>query len=208
MQTLEWPTPGLTFQEEGHRYELDGRRVMNVTRALGLITDYRHVEPGLLARAQDEGIAMHRMVALYLRGVLDLPSLPDWLKPRLQAFQRFQGETGFVPYASEQRVYSKTYDYAGTLDLAGYLRTGRGTTKAVIDIKRTLYYPLAIGSQTAAYLKAWNERCQMTLFDRFGLQLRADGTYRLEPYTSPSDFTNFLACLTVARLRETMHAPA
>jgi hypothetical protein len=200
----------LTFRAEDHRYFWRGKPVMNVTRALALITDYSKVDPAVLARAQQEGIDMHRMSDLHWKGELHVASLPEWLVPRRDALLRFEAETGFVPIASESRVYNAMYDYAGQLDMVGRLRKTVGRKEvlatSIVDLKRSFYGGRAIGFQTCAYLHAWNGRCgkDCLAFDRYALQLRADATYRLEPFINPNDWPNFLAILTTAKIKESM----
>lgn len=203
--------PDLTFRAEDHRYFWRGKPVMNVTRALQLVTDYSKVDPVVLARAQQEGIDMHRMSDLHMKGELHVASLPEWLVPRREALMRFVDETCFFLIASEQRVYHTQYFYAGQLDLVGRLLTARACHEtAVIDLKRSFFAGRAIGLQTAAYQAAWNDmvakRKDASVLNRatprFALQLRADATYRLEPFPDRSDFSKFLACLTVARMIE------
>lgn len=204
----------LTFDPGPHVYRWNGSIVPNVTRVLSLVTDYSHIPAPVLAHAQAEGVAIHKTVELYAKDDLDEASLPQWLVPRLDAFKRFVAETGFVINASEQRVYHHRFAYAGQLDLEGtlQLRVGRKSvpTPAIVDVKRSFYAGRAIGLQLAAYDAA----CPRTSFcsasvprRRYALQLRADGTYRLEPFTDPADMSNFLACLNVWRLREQMKLP-
>lgn len=195
----------LTFRASDHRYFWNGKPVVNVTRALSLITNYDRIPAGILKHAQDEGIAIHRTVELYCKGDLDEDSLPEWLVPRLAAFKKFLAETGFAIEASEQRVYHERYGYAGQLDFVGTMQMPQGrkvrTMPAIVDVKRSFFAGRAIGLQVAAYDAALpSERPRL----RYALQLRADATYRFEPFNDPSDFPNFIACLSVWRLKEQM----
>lgn len=196
----------LTFDPGPHVYRWHGKPVPNVTRVLNLVTDYSRIPPGILKHAQDEGIAIHKTVELYAKNDLDEESLPEWLVPRLAAFKKFLAETGFVIEASEQRVYHERYGYAGQLDFVGMMQSPEGrkvrTVPAIVDVKRSFLAGRAIGLQTAAYDSALPSTRKRL---RFALQLCADGTYRFEPFTDPSDLPNFLACLSVWRLREQMN---
>lgn len=194
----------LTFDEASHTYRYAGRVVPNVTRILAGLTDYSAIPADVLARAQAEGTAIHKTVELYLAGDLDEDALPDWLRPRLAAFRSFQADTQFAVAGSERRVYHATYNYAGTLDLAGTLSVGRHRVGAVIDIKRNFTAGPAIGLQLAAYLAAHNDEMgkdPLRLTHRFALQLRDDGGYRLQPFEDRTDFATFLASLTIHNWR-------
>jgi len=185
--------------------------VPNVTRALSLLVDYSRMPAGVLERARQEGVAIHKTIELYVNDDLDEDGLPEWLVPRLAAYKKFVADTGFVAISSEQRVYHQAFGYAGQLDLDGTLRVRQGRTEkavaAVVDVKRSFFAGRAIGLQTAAYAAALEQsaRGKAITRRRYALQLRAEGTYRLEPFDDPSDLTNFLACLTVHRLKESMN---
>jgi L-ascorbate metabolism protein UlaG (beta-lactamase superfamily) len=185
----------LTFREDIHEYRYGGVVVPSVTQILKPLVDYSHVPADALEKARQEGVAIHKTVELECKGDLDEDALPDWLRPYLSAWRKFVLEAGFVLEASEERVYHPGHHYAGTLDLRGATRNHK---QAVIDIKRSFAAGPAIGVQTAAYANAigWQKAA------RFGLQLRADGTYRLREFNDPTDRTVFLALLTVHRYRE------
>lgn len=200
---------GLTFRESDHTYAFNGQPVPNVTRVLSLITDFSKIDPAVLERARQEGVDMHRCVELYSKGELDEPTLPEWLRPRLDAYKRFLAETGFEIDASEERLYHSGFRYAGTADLFGRFtrfKVGRNEVQrtACIDLKRSFYAGRAIGLQTAAYAEAWANRGNPDVQVRAALQLRDDGSYRLQVYSDPSDFHNFLSCLIVTRLKDHM----
>ena len=197
----------LRFDPESHRYFWDDVHVPNVTSILSPLVDYARVPWAVLEKARQEGVAMHKMVELYVADDLDEQALPEWLRPRLEAFQKFQAESGFKVEGSERRVYHVAHRYAGTLDLVGDMNGDL----TVIDIKRSLFAGPAIGLQLAAYQEAENDRRKREKLPkatkRYALQLRAKGDYKLEPYEDKNDFAVFLALLTLKRWRET-HEPA
>ena len=199
----------LSFDAETHAYFWDGARVPNVTSLLGFLTDYKWVQPDALERARQEGVAIHRMVELSIKGELDLATLPDWLIPRLAAWHKFIDDTGFEPITSEQKLYHRELRYAGTCDTVGTMPKLRRVKKnAMVDIKRSLYAGRAIGYQTSAYAKAWDFGAprDMGISNRFALVLKAEGTYQLNEYTDPGDFGVFLSCLTLYRAKEKLCA--
>lgn len=201
--------PLLSFDPAAHVYHWGGTPVPNVTRILAPLTDYSRIPPDVLERARQEGAAIHRMVELDCKGSLDVDALmtaegQEWLRPYYAAWRKFVDETGFELWESEQRVYHKTFAYAGTLDLTGLMPKIRLKAPALLDIKRSFYAGGAIGVQISAYEKARNSAVDKALRteSRFGLQLRKDANYRLEPFEDRDDFGVFLACLTTLRWKE------
>lgn len=194
----------LEFEEASHTYRWNGAVKPSVTGIIApLVGDFlRFCTPEQLEHARREGTAIHKMVELCCAGTLDEEALPEWLKPFLSAWRKFVAETGFELWASETRVYHRTFGYAGTLDLAGQLtKVKHGPWAAIIDIKRTLSGQPAVGVQLAGYEAAWNLECEKErrTTRRFGLQLKANGEYRLEPFEDPEDTQAFLSCLVLQR---------
>ena len=195
----------LTFDEAAHVYRWDGRVVPNVTKIIAPLTDYSHIPPDVLLRAQEQGKAIHKMVELDCQNRLNVATLPDWMRPRYAAWCRFKEQTGFICWDTERRGYNETYGYGYTLDLAGrlpYLKDIRGG--ALLDVKRSLYAGAAIGLQLAAYEDCRNREVPRDLSTsyRFALVLNDNEQYRLEPFTDRDDHLAFLACLQQLRWRE------
>jgi hypothetical protein len=190
----------LAFDEGPHVYRWDGAPVPSVTQIIKPLYSFDFVDPAVLERARQEGVAIHKMVELDCVGELDEDGLPAWLRSYFAAWRAFVAETGFELEASEQRVYSPTYRYAGTLDLRG--RTRRHA-RALIDVKRSFAAGRAIGVQLAGYAQAveWPTDGRNACA-RYGLQLRADGTYRMQAFADPKDWSVFLACLTLKNWME------
>ncbi|MCA3109863.1 MAG: hypothetical protein ING91_19330 [Rhodocyclaceae bacterium] len=187
---------GLTFDAPTHTYRWNGVAVPSVTTIIKPIApSYNFVTPEQLERARQEGVAIHRMVELECKRDLDESGLPDWLAPYLKAWRDFVAETGFECVLSEHRGYHKDLRYAGTLDLRGYNRKG---SPWLIDIKRSFLAGRAIGVQLAAYA-AFDKQERPK---RFGLRLLNNGDYRLREFADPSDWSTFVACLTLHRFNE------
>lgn len=199
----------LTFDEASHVYRVGSKVVPSVTQVLGRLSaeEYRFVvDRDVMEEAALLGTAVHKMIELDLRGDLDVEALSDGLQVYYTAWQNFRQLSGFQMVLSEARVYSSKYGYAGTLDMGGWLN-GRFV---VIDAKRTAQVPRTAGPQTAAYLQALDESGQtfpipgstemaarIANAERYALHLRADGTWRLVPFTDKSDLRVFLACKTL-----------
>lgn len=189
------------FDPIQHAYTLDGKRLPNVTGILAPLSEYAGIPRHILDAAAERGNNVHKAVELYLWDMLDEDSLAEEYRPYLEAFKKFQQETGFEAAFIEERVYHRDLMYAGTIDLGGTLPP-RGRMKkskfALIDIKTTFRLMQSVGPQIAAYFEAWNSHKPARPFEeRFGLQLKKDGTYVLKPYTSSTDFNVFRSCLAV-----------
>lgn len=187
----------LRFDEAKHEYSVQGVRYPSVTQILSPLVDYSQVPRTVLERARQLGQAVHRMTELYDLDDLDMDDLADELRPYLTAWIKFRAETGFVPETIEKRLYHPALRYAGTPDRSGLINRRR----AVIDIKKMLYLGPVIGLQLAAYKELF-EKNGTHIEDRYALGLRADGTYRLQPYTDKSDWPVFLSLLTTRNWKE------
>jgi hypothetical protein len=191
----------LIFDPIHHVYTLEGRRIPNVTSIMTPIVDYSRIPAQVLEAAADRGNYVHKMCEMYLWETLEEDGLPDMYKPYLEAFKKFMAETGFIAEQIEERVYHKSLFYAGTLDLGGILPgRGRGGDKrALIDIKTTFKLMASVGPQTAAYADAWaSHRPKSEHFEeRYGLQLKKDGSYKLQPFKSVNDSNIFRSCLAI-----------
>lgn len=187
----------LLFDPVEHAYTVAGRRVPSVTQVLAPLIDYSKVPPDTLERARQLGSAVHRMTELYDLDDLDMDSLSDELRPYLTAWMKFRADTGFVPETIEKRLHHPALGFAGTPDRSGLINGKR----SVIDIKKMLTLGPVIGIQLAAYSELFSKN-GTTIEARYGLGLRADGTYRLVPYTDKGDWPVFLSLLTLRNWKE------
>jgi hypothetical protein len=199
----------LTFDEAAHEYHWDGKPVPNVTRIIAPLTDYSHIPPERLDRARQQGKARAQDGGARCEGDLDVRSCPSGCagtSTRGEVQERYRLR---VP-RDRAPLYHPRLGYAGTLDLAGLLPKLKNVKKpAVIDVKRSFYAGPAIGLQTAAYEDAANsdEGTRPPIGERYALQLNANGTYRLEPFTDRDDRAAFLACLQQLRWKEKHYGP-
>lgn len=195
----------LTFIKDRHEYRLDGSRIPHVTQVTDLLSDYSGIPRDTLAAAADRGSAVHLATQYWDCGELDMESLPAEVAPYVDAWAKFRKETGFTPAAIEFRVLSSTYRYAGTLDRTGNfarLADIKPTEPVLLDLKATYKLMAAVGPQTAGYLQAWNETVPATRIKRrFAVQLRTDGTYRLEECKDATDWSVFMSGLVLLNWR-------
>lgn len=193
----------LEFDEAGHRYTLDGLEVPSVTQVIGFLNNYSGIPPAVMELARDRGDAVHFATALHDGNDLDVESLDPRIAPYLAAWIRFRFDIDFDPVHIEQRVVSLKHRYAGTLDRMGLIRCGSRAKAALVDIKCTAALPLSAGPQTAAYdlaaresVDGWPLRVQ-----RYTVQLRPDGTYRMTEHANPGDAGVFLSALNLHNWR-------
>jgi hypothetical protein len=191
---------GLTFDPEAHAYAYEGVRVPGVTSILEPLVDFSRVDPQVLAAKADLGRRVHEACHFWSEDDLDEESVQLDVDPYLQGWKRFVQETGARIVSCEQRVYEPLYRYAGTLDVILDIAGERH----LVDIKTSIARPLAVGAQTAGYLRALRDP---SVTRRSAVRLRPDGTYRLDSLTDPDDWSVFLASLTLYRYKE-RHASA
>lgn len=196
----------LQFDADTHTYRYDGEEFDGVTSILKPLSElaYRGVDAGVMERARQLGVAVHKVIELEIKGTLDEDELDDQLRPYLASFRNFRRLSGFVPILSESMVHSLRYRYAGTLDIFGILNG----EASLIDAKRVVKVQRVTGPQTAGYEIALRE-CMPTFVDaavsgpspgrinRYALQLTTDGKYSLHPFKNPNDQRVFLSALTL-----------
>lgn len=185
----------LTFDETTHTYRLLGGLVPGVTEILRPLSDFSGVPRDVLERKRDLGQRVHFACQLDDEGDLDESSVEDDVAPYLHAWRRFLRESGAVVLANEQRVAEPLLMYAGTLDNV-LLLNGQ---KWLVDKKTSIALPLAVGPQTAAYLRALGDS---TVTHRGALRLKPDGNFRLDSLTGNDDWSVFVACLTLHNFKK------
>ena len=191
----------LTFDEAAHIYRWHGAVVPNVTRVIGHLTDYSHIPPDVLRRAQEEGKAVHKMVELDCLGILGV--VPEWMRPHLEAWRKFLTETGFEPLLSEHKAYHQALQYAGTLDLFGEFTKLKVKGAALLDVKRSFLGGPTIGLQLSGYeLMLRADKAIPRVNFRAALRLCNDGKYAMKPYEDRDDEAAFLACLQQYRWKQ------
>jgi hypothetical protein len=190
----------LRFDASTHAYYLGDRRLPNVTGVLdGPISDYAGIPRAVLQAASERGTYVHKACELLVWDLLDWDSLEANFRPYVTAFANWLRDSCAVVHTSEERVWHRDLFYAGTLDLECDVQKRKSWRRAVVDIKTSFRLMPAVGPQLAAYQEARNSHSdkENKILDRYGLQLRADGTYRLQPYESPNDMNIFKSCLNI-----------
>lgn len=180
-----------------HTYTENGVKIPSVTQILqgaGLI-DFSKIPVERLEAALNFGMCVHKATELYDLNNLDETSLDPKIQPYLEAWIKFIKDTDFKIEAIEEKVYSKLYRYAGTLDRRGIILK----RNSIVDIKTSVDFGPATKFQLVAYQFAYNEYVERyeRVNDRYAALLKPDGTYKLEKYTDAMDFNMFLSCLSV-----------
>ena len=188
---------GQVVRDTDHRYWVQGKRrelpgVTHVLSAAGLV-DYKGISAEVLERAAARGWALHAAAHYFDENDLDLTSVDSEIRGYLNGWIRFREETGFIPYAREQVVYSEIHQFAGTLDRVGHLQGN----PVLLDIKTVAMLQRSTGPQTAAYAQAVRETGAFEPAVRYAVQLRRDGSYVVETYRDPNDWRIFQAALSL-----------
>jgi len=175
--------------DQWHRYWLGDRELQGVTAALKaadlIETEY------FTEAAMRRGTYVHAACCLIDDGTFGSadPALAGYVAAYECFLREAQPDLAFI----EHRVCDPTLGYAGTLDRLGFLN-GKW---ALIDLKTggaAAWHAL----QTAAYARLMPHATGLKP-DRYGLYLRTDATYRLEPFADRTDEAVFLAALRVAQ---------
>lgn len=193
----------IRFDDETHTYYDENDKVVpGVTTALGVLDSYAGIPEAVLRKAAERGTKVHKAVELHLQGDLDELSLDPAIADYFYGYIKFERELGYRPRHSELRVHSAKFKFAGTLDLEGP-DPKNAKRDAVIDIKTSRELMPTVGPQLAAYERAHQEGTgSKKKYRRYGLLLTPDSDYQLHEYTDSTDWSVFLACLTVHNYRE------
>lgn len=189
--------PDVTL-DESHVYRVNGVIVPGVTTVLSQIDTYEGIPESTLEYASERGQAVHRATQLWDEDDLDLATVDPIIKPYLDAWVQFRGDTGFVVTAAEQIVYSERHRYCGTLDRQGLL----DGEPCVVDIKAVAVVSPVTALQTAAYCEAARTDRRLKGARRAAVQLRRDGTYRWTEYDQGTDLSVFLSLLQLWNWRK------
>lgn len=142
--------------------------------------------------------------------------LPEDQRARncVKAALNWMGDHKVIWIETERKIYSRIYDYAGTMDGLAWVDScdnpkccpGKKCKRVLtlIDWKSSNGLWPEYLYQTAAYQNAYEEEIEEPVVDRFILRLgKDDGKFEpwhLGPEHFQPDFECFLACLTLSRL--------
>lgn len=119
----------LTFQEEGHKYFLDGTELPSVTT---LLSDAGYIDKRWFKENDAiKGKRRHKATELMDQGILDWTTVAEADMPYLEAWIKAKEELGIEIEECERFVYHPLLRYAGTIDRLAMVK-GR---PYVIDLK-------------------------------------------------------------------------
>lgn len=185
----------LEFEPEGHIYRLGDEVLPSVTQLLEPLAGYAGIPKHILDAAADRGTAVHRMCELHDYGTLG--EYEPGYEGYLQAWIRFLAESGFEIELIEYQQHHPKLKYAGTIDRTGWHKKKRG----LLDIKTTAALMPVVGPQTAGYQELQEANGDKIDF-RWAVQLKMDGTYKLEVLTDRTDLSTFTSSLNLYRWKE------
>ena len=185
----------VTLDEDRHEYRFMGQIVPSVTQVLQPFVDFSGIPHDVLMAKRDLGQRVHLACQLDDEDDLDESSVEADVEPYLDGWRRFKHESGAIVLLNEKLVCAPLMLYAGKLDRVLMLNGH----KWLIDLKTSISLPLAVGPQTAAYLRALGDA---TVTHRGALRLQADGRFKLDPLTDPDDWSVFMSLLTIKHFRE------
>ncbi len=183
------------FDAARHVYTWQGQRRVSVTQVLDATGHKcKFYKEG---HYKDRGTAVHFVTELHDQGELDEPLFRQndlLLPPPLRICGFYDGWCEFLADTRpeiiylEKRVFSPALNVAGTIDRVIKLAGQYG----VLDLK-TGTLPESAAVQTAGYsLILFDGQIPPSGWMRWALQLKANGKYKLKPYTSGRDYLQFI----------------
>ncbi len=143
----KWQMEGLTFEEETHKYTLDGIELEGVTSIMsdvGLV-DYSRVAPDLLQRSADFGKKAHLYTAYRDLGILDETAIPPEMQTVLNLWEDFKLQYNVKIINVERPVASRIWQFACTPDRVAEV----DGQLAVVEFKTTSKIEKAVKWQLA-----------------------------------------------------------
>ncbi len=186
------------FNAMTHQYTIGGRPVPSVTQVLGDIL------PGWKAGEWylNRGTVVHACAAMIAKGQ-KFEHDPQ-VDGQVRACRSWFADFAPTVVAAEEGVYSRTYQYAGTMDLLAYI-DGRLTA---VDWKASLV--ASATWQLAAYALAYEEMHKVKVGQAVAVALYDSGAYKMGLTISGTNFgrakREWLSLLTSYKLRQ-KHLP-
>lgn len=182
----------IVLQDEPRAYLSRGvvyRSVTDRIHQAGFGPDFSMVNPIVMEDACRRGSMVHLACQYFNEGDLDLVTVDEQIRGYVDGYIKFTQECPIKPIAIEKKMISKTLNLGGTPDLVCFL-AGR---RAIIDLKTSQTLGKDAGLQTAGYKVLWEDNFpNKMIYERYGLKLKNDGTYKLIPHTDFDDEIAFL----------------
>lgn len=192
----------ITFDDARHAYTLDGKPAPSVTEVLAAQNDWSKIPAWQLEAARVLGRDVHAAVNLYARGALDMDALDPAVRPYVEGAAMFLRASGATVIAAEQRVASKVYGVAGTLDAL----LEWDNYRYFVDWKVSSVVPSTVGAQLAAYELLYDETFnggkKQYRTRRLCVRLRHNDYSTQRMLESHGDLSLFKSCLNAYKHRE------
>lgn len=192
------------FNRKDHRYTVDGRDVISNTDVLARVgfVDYSMLPPDRREEALRRGTLVHEATAMLDKGQRWKDrEWPPYMQFYVKAWMAAKKEIKFRPIVIEEPFIDPVYHAATCPDRFGWSKFGWTT----IQLKTG---PV---DDWVALQTAFEERCVVLNLDnqalrelvcaltsspnRFGIELRPDGTYKITRFEDPMDIRVFLGVL-------------
>lgn len=183
----------LKFYDENHIYELDGEEIPSVSELSRFASReiYGEISQYTLDNAAERGTKVHKACENLDRyGDCEVDeNIAPYIKAYIQFVSDYQPEWELV----EKPMASANRRFAGTLDRAGKLNTGK---TAIIDLKSSSVVQKVLAMiQLNGYDELYEENTGKIADELYILHLKKDGTYKLINFEK--DRTLFNACLSL-----------
>lgn len=201
---------GFTFDHETHIGRMNGEIWPSVTQLLKeeRLIDYTGVPQEVLERKRLLGVRVHAATSLLDDCDLDEEhfnaTFPECV-PFLEAYRNFRVMQAFEPGPKIGRLVSKKWRLHGEPDEHGVRILTRAGEKYLIDYKCTFKMFASTGPQLAGYELLLLDVLKIRVKKRFGLLLKPNGKFDLEPFTDPNDRNDFQAALWLHWQRRTKY---
>lgn len=173
----------------------DQIRVTELLKAGGFC-DFSFVKMDVMEAAQELGHNVHRATAL--DDIDDLRESDDIkpIMPYLNAWRKFKKDYGISFRASEieHSLTSEKWGFKGTPDR---LPVKIGRKWILVDIKTSTVMLPHVALQVNGGYKILCKENGYKVDEAWGIQLRPDGTYRVEPYNDKTDESVFIGAIQV-----------
>lgn len=177
-----------------HRYFCGAQELPGVTRILSAVIPRRYSpDPWYLSR----GSALHKAIHLLANNQLDRTTVDESYLGKLAAFEKFRREVGGRIVASEKKLCSRRYLFAGAIDAVlalpdrTLLLDWKSSFEPCVELQLGAYWLLLHESSAVTGLSA----------DEAGaVVLKDDGSYKLHVFEKRRlqlGGQKFLACLAV-----------
>lgn len=176
----------------------------------GLLADAKTANRRVRDKAADIGTLVHAYAEAYIKAELGMGSHPESpineaIRNGVDAFTQWWDQFHVVPVASEEKVYSEQFGYAGTLDLDAEVDGKR----CIVDFKTSSGIYPEMWLQTAGYQLAREEELDMRYDGRWIIQFsKTSGQFKAESRMSRREYfadrDGFLGALSLKKRLEEM----